>query len=105
MSADAWRECPQCLARGENKKKEEAMTAKKAYGKVSMEEFDRIRQAELESDDDTEQLETLREDYEISMQQDGKLYIDYACSCTECGFRANFKLNEQYPLSLAKKKK
>ena len=104
MSADAWRVCPQCIAHGTLKKTELKQKAAEVYGKVSIAEFDGIRQEELDAEEEEPEC-TLREDYEIFMQEDGKLYIDYGCSCSVCGFSANLKSEDQYPITLEKKEK
>ena len=105
MSADAWRVCPQCAARGINKK-EELPKAADVYGKVSAAEYERIKKAEEDVAEYGEEEETtLREDYEIFMQENGELYISYSGHCSQCGFEAKFKLEKQYPITLEKKKK
>jgi hypothetical protein len=82
MSADAWRECPNCKVL--NDKKLDAL-----YGTVSQSEY---MAAVYELDDRVK--ETLREDYEISMNEDGVLEISYSCSCTVCKFNFKYKHSE-----------
>ena len=64
MSADRWSLCPQCIA--ENK--------------VDEEEYDIS---------DTE--ETLRQDWEIGTDEEGRFFVDYHCSCDICGLAFNYK--------------
>ena len=57
MGADNWAKCPKCIAK---------LGAAYQYIDVGT---------------------TLREDYEIFMDEKGKLNIDYSCSCKECDFK------------------
>lgn len=101
MSADAWRICPQCKAREVLKHKKP--TAAEIYGKVSVDEYERMKLEELQIvEEDVE--ETLREDYEIYMREDGMLDISYSCSCSVCGFSVEFESKKQHPISLEKNK-
>jgi hypothetical protein len=82
MSADAWRVCPKCLQKAENKKES-------SYGKVSEEQYLRIL-SELDNLKD-EDIETLREDYEMFTNYEGKFYVSYSCSCSVCHFNFEYK--------------
>jgi len=82
MSADAWRTCPNCLKKAENKKEV-------SYGKVSEEEYLRVV-LELEDLKDQE-VQTLREDYEMFTDEDGQFYASYSCSCSMCHFSFVYK--------------
>jgi aerobic-type carbon monoxide dehydrogenase small subunit (CoxS/CutS family) len=42
--------------------------------------------------------DTLREDWELHIDDDGKLRISYSCSCDSCSFRHRFQHEEQVPL-------
>jgi hypothetical protein len=84
MSADAWRECPNC--RKPNSKK-----LADAYGKVSQDEYLSMFDKLGISDERT----TLREDYEISTDEGGEFYIAYSCYCEVCKFAFTYKYREQ----------
>ena len=79
MSADNWTKCPRCYKKAEDK-------AALVYGKVSREEYERIRRAVPEDGPE----ETLREDYEIGIY-DGMFEVTYSGYCAECGFEFNFE--------------
>lgn len=93
MSADNWAICPKC---NEIKNKEKDKLTEKAedsYGKVPKEEFFRLRKkADSYIVPD---CETFREDYEIGIDEDGRLYISYKGKCTKCGFKKDFQYKEQ----------
>lgn len=67
MSADAWRVCPVC--KGSDPHCWESLLG------------------------EGEPKETLREDYEQYMDEEGVYHCDYHCRCTECGFKWSFKHN------------
>lgn len=94
MSADNWTTCPRCFAT-ELKRVESVMEkAKSSYGKVKAEEYAAL-QAEAVKPMNVQN--TLREDYELGLYG-GEFQIDYACSCSECGFSFNFKHSEKVKL-------
>lgn len=64
MSADNWRVCPRCIKRLED---------------------------EGRSLSDFEELDDLREDWEILMQEDGVFFVKYSCVCYKCGFTYEYK--------------
>ena len=75
MSADNWGICPKC------KQKQESL-----YGKVSEEEYLKTLNKKNEY--------TLREDYEIYTDENGKFHIDYACSCSKCKFTFEYAFSK-----------
>jgi hypothetical protein len=89
MSADNWTQCPRCLVTNKAKADELDKIASEAYGKVSAEKFDKLRdeakafRKALYSDDNFRS--TLREDYEIGMYS-GEFQVSYSCGCRTCGF-------------------
>lgn len=92
MTADNWSQCPVCLAKAE---KEYAAAKRKLnadYGKVPAEEFVARRDA-LRNPPQPE--DTLREDYELGVCDNGKFYVNYSCSCTSCGFAHTYEHSEQ----------
>lgn len=100
MSADRWSIyrwsiCPQC-SKNMSKKIDAAIdAADKAYGKVPVEEYEKMR-AEIPSDELED--ETLREDWEIGCLIDGTFYFSYSCSCGKCGFQHSEKIEKQLKL-------
>jgi len=100
MSADNWQICPKCIKnrqeeiqRAEEHKKSRLDTA---YGTLSREEFSKL-QTSLQNQPQAAPLkETFREDWDIGMQEDGSLLINYRGSCSSCGFAVNFKQEKNY---------
>lgn len=104
MSATNWAACPRCLARMRAAKSAKLTEAADSYGKVSIEEFDRLR-VEAEAMP-TEQREnagldeggySLREDYNGSCQIDedtGFFAVDYQASCQRCDFEYGFSVHQ-----------
>lgn len=83
MSADRWSYCPRCTDQLTEAKAKALQAVKDSYGKVEIEEFDKLRDVAEKMPVQTEH-ETFREDYEC-YQADGELYIHYIGSCKECG--------------------
>lgn len=75
MGADNWAVCPKCL---KERKLTKIQKAQKAYGKVSLEEFnDLLNVAKAEDEEYEENKFTLREDFEIGINEDGKFIIGF----------------------------
>jgi hypothetical protein len=92
MSADNWRVCPKCLAKEEKNHGDLSEKARQLYGKVPSDEWiDMISEAQKE----VELEDTLREDWELKMKEDGEFYINYCCSCVECNFQFEYKYTER----------
>lgn len=90
MSADNWAICPSCIKIQEAKKEKLLAEAKKAYGKVPPDEYLlMVGQANKKA----APKETLREVYELGIDEDGVFVIYYRASCDKCGFR--FDYNDQ----------
>ena len=81
MSADNWRECPQC-------KRNQAKELESLYGKVTESEY-RSRIAELEDDENS----SFREDYELGVYEE-EFYVRYHGRCERCGFTVEFEHKE-----------
>ena len=86
MSADNWTECPRCSPPPPPSRKAQLA---EAYGKVSIEEYERLKVAPEVS----EERETLREDYHIGIH-DRIFMVSYEASCTFCGWRHTFEHRE-----------
>lgn len=99
MSADNWARCPKCLKEGEASFAKQQIEVDEAYGKVSIEEFDRQR-AELakaqEFLDEDDTFRTFREDYEFSGAEEGVVTASYKGQCTKCGL--SLKFEEKHPI-------
>lgn len=83
MSADNWSVCPRCYAklkRITTLRKREVIAA---YGKVSEEEYNKLR---LKSKKPLQLEDTLREDFEQGVDKLGEYFVDYSCSCTTCDY-------------------
>ena len=74
------------------------MLASEAYGKVSPEKFDELRDEargfRRMIEEDEEFTSTLREDWDIGTT-DGGFSVTYGALCTTCGFRFSFKHEEK----------
>ncbi len=93
MSADNWRVCPRCeiLADEEQRLAEEGLGD--LYGKIQPEEYVReFNKVKFSKETDKE---SLREDYEIGLDEDGEFYVIYHCGCSECGFEFEYKHTEK----------
>lgn len=93
MSADNWAMCPKCKKDTKATKEKALVDAGRLYGKVSSDEFmSQVKNAE--SLPEEPKGETLREDYKIRINRDGEFYINYSCGCYACGFKHDFKKEE-----------
>ena len=96
MSADNWAVCPMCYAGATTKRDEARRVAAEAYGKVPVEEFDRLR-AEGDCEIDTEDLRTFREDWDIGVydceanRPSSHMLVSYEAQCSVCGLKVDFK--------------
>jgi len=91
MSADNWAICPKC-----EKLEKESINLKRkkaddSYGKVSKEEYEMLN---FEASQTPQLHQTLRENYEIGINENGEFMIVYRCSCKTCGFSKNFRHEE-----------
>lgn len=87
MSADNWAVCPKCKANKLAARDEAKRLADESYGRVDSSEY--LRLLQVSSIPVTEQ-ETMREDYEIGIDDEGLLIVSFQASC-ECGFEFTFK--------------
>lgn len=89
MSADNWAVCPRCAKRHEAALVEGSERVAEAYGKVTVEEWDRMRAEQREAEQKVPER-TFREDYEFYGAEDGEVVANYSGSCTACGLTLNF---------------
>lgn len=99
MSADSWAICPQCKAIAEKANKKSIENAEKSYGKVSSEKYLEMMAA---ANEPTAVANSLREDYEIRMDDDGEFTISYGCSCQRCKFTFEYNHSERPSLKITK---
>lgn len=97
MSADNWRVCPQCKIRNAEKTAKKFSEVQDSYGKDSPDAYmEKLMKAKEFAAEPLEQ--TLREDYEIYIDEDGDFYAGYRGGCDRCGLVFNFKHEEKVPL-------
>jgi len=89
MSADRWGVCPRCNKIATEKKKALLEKAEKGYGKISSDDYTKLMNEATGMAFTRES--TLREDYEIHTNPNGKFSIGYFCRCDKCGFEHDFK--------------
>lgn len=94
MSADNWAACPKCIAVAKGAADVKHAEVYAQYGKVSPEEFDRLR--ETLSAVDPEDFRTFREDYEFYGADEGELQVSYSGGCTECDLRVDLKTSKKF---------
>jgi len=91
MSADNWARCPRCDDRAVKAHKEAMDVIRAKYGKVSADEWDKLRATITEKHGaDTE---TFREDYEVGIWG-GKFNVTYRGHCSVCGLKHEFDRSE-----------
>lgn len=98
MSANNWTQCPRCYETNKVKAEELDRIASEAYGKVSAEKFDELREQARSFrkaivTDDTF-VSSLREDWDLGIHK-GEFYVHYRASCSTCGFEFSFKHKEK----------
>lgn len=88
MGADNWGICPKCKQDAYKSTQELQARAAAAYGQIPVSEY----MALLEESQKEVKLETtLREDYEIGIDEDGDFYASYRGGCDVCQFEFTFK--------------
>lgn len=93
MSADNWMLCPRCDERHAGIEIQMRKQLKEAYGKVSAEDYDRLKN-ELAAHQREVLPDTLREDHSFIFDaQCGELDMYYGCTCTAdgCGFKFRYR--------------
>lgn len=87
MSADRWSVCPKCKRNAEDLQEEKLRLAEQSYGKVDRNEYLRLLR---EADRDEVLDETLRQDWEIRIDEEETFSISFGCSCSVCGFEFSY---------------
>ena len=96
MGADNWAACPKCKFKKENAVIEARLQVEKSYGKVTSDKFLSLIN-DISNKENEEQEKTLREDYEIGMDEYGSFSINYRASCSECQFKYNYDYTVSIP--------
>lgn len=86
MSADNWSICPKCRKNAVIEKEKQAAEVISSYGKIPREKWLELKCA---ADTQLDLDQTLREDYEIGIDENGEFFVDYYASCN-CGFKFSF---------------
>jgi hypothetical protein len=94
MGADNWGVCPKCMAKALQDKETLKFKIDKSYGKISSQAYIELI---AKWNEPIDLKNTLREDYELGVEEDGSFHIDYSCSCTctVCNFKHLFNYNQQ----------
>ncbi len=98
MSANNWGQCPRCYENNMAKAEELDRIASEAYGKVSAEKFDELREqarsfrTAIVKDDKF--VSSLREDWDLGILK-RDFFVYYGASCSTCGFEFTFKHEEK----------
>lgn len=95
MGADAYARCPRCWSKNEKARLEIIKMLEEAYAKVTAKEYDRLlSENPVISTDDTE---TVREDYEQGILNDGTYYVNFRAQCQNkgCDFKHKFEHSEE----------
>ncbi len=93
MSADSYAICPKCSTASAKLKADAVAAAELAYETKPAREWERLRKI---ADEIEEPHQTVREDYEIGLLDDGQFIITYEGSCRACDF--HFKFDYDKPL-------
>ena len=91
MSASNWSVCPRCEATFNAERAAAIVKVAESYGKVSVEEYEKLRAA---ASWERPAILGLREDYELGINQHGVFYVNYGGECVECGFRHSYAHTE-----------
>lgn len=102
MSADRWSVCPACKDHRRARAAQAHAEANAAYGKASIQEFDRLR-AEAERLTEAalhipESEYTFREDFGFSSPEDEEIQVTYHGRCTTCGLTLKFEHTHPLPI-------
>lgn len=94
MSADNWASCPACKKKQDNELIILQKEIEETYGRIPRDGWEKLK----ESNEKKMKLcldQTLREDYEIGMFEEGEFYVSYSASCSVCNFEFSFKHSEE----------
>ncbi len=89
MSADNWGTCPRCLLKRKEEKKKAFEYAASIYGQVPYEEYLEAYSLAKNMSDVID--DSLREDWDIGINDSGEFLASYTASCQDCGFEFKFR--------------
>ena len=92
MSADNWTRCPRCLKNAELEKEDFSKKAREGYGKLTSDEYEVLL---LKSREPINLDDSLREDYEFYLDDDGCFTANYRATCGTCNFNFTFHHKQQ----------
>jgi hypothetical protein len=92
MGADNWRVCPVCANRHESKVADAKIKIVESYGKVDRIEYEQLK-VDLQVLKENTPDETLREDYEVGIDDNNQFYLLYTGRCTTCEWAFIHKVN------------
>lgn len=96
MGADNWGTCPRCLRKADHEKVREAAETAQLYGQIPAEEYlAKLKNLGARTGRPVDQ--TLRKDFEIGTDVEGRFFVKYGARCTfdECGFTRGFNHHEK----------
>jgi len=92
MSADNWRRCPRCLRIALEKKEHLIKKMNAQYGKISIEEFAKLKE---EAEQPINLKLTFEEYYELGIFDGPKFNVTYNGSCSVCNFNFEYEHEEK----------
>ena len=97
MSADSWTLCPKCEKKRMADLKILTEEVEWSYGKVDKDHYLKLvnKLSVAENYKLGHEEYTLREDYEVSIDEGGEFYVDYRGSCAVCGFEFSYEYAEK----------
>lgn len=98
MSADNWDTCPKCKRTREASIEKCKAKCEQSYGKVSAQEYLTLL-ANLDAKKAEKPAHSLREDYQIGIDDKGEFYVLYKCRCQQCDFAFEYKHEQTVPLA------
>ena len=99
MSANNWSTCPRCVAANRETQRKRLAAVQKKYGKIPAEKWEALAAEARQPMEDTE---SLREDYELGITNEGEFFVIYRASCEYCGFKHDFKHEQMLDVSASK---
>ena len=91
MSADNWRFCPRCFKNIHEDAAIKLRLARASYGVVPAEEYETLMRVARKP---VAVPDTMREDYDLGIDENDDFYMRYKAHCDMCGFTYNHKLEK-----------
>ena len=99
MSASNWDMCPRCNAKEADELAKAKVRLKAAYGKVEVGEYEVLKDAIAEREKQVME-DTLREDWQIGVNDFGLFYVRYSCGCTAAGCKFSYEFKHEKQLKV-----